>query len=200
MLCYCIHFRFIQVSPNWGVTALHGVRTTKICRTVINVSMVERTLRQALREMRALAGSTLPAQCRHTPTRTRASVQHLPAAATRVRRAPLQAARRGAPLCRIASSPGPSSDSLDEQPTGVVGLERRINEAVVSSTVRASCRTESEHFLVLTHRPLSTGPHPPRSSCSTRCTQRGRTPGSTCWRPSRGCPTSVRAFASSSPP
>ena len=110
--------------------------------------------------MRALAGSALPAQCRHTPARTRSFVQHLPAAAARVRRAPLQAARRGAPLCRIASSPGPSSDSLDEQPTGVVGLERRINEAVVSSTVRASCRTEREHFLLLTHRPSLHRPTP----------------------------------------
>ena len=83
------------------------------------------------KQMHALAGSALPAQCHRTAARPRAPAQ-------RVSRALQQAQRRAAPLCRISSSPaGPSSNNADDQPTGVVGLERRINEAVVSSTVRA---------------------------------------------------------------
>jgi hypothetical protein len=104
--------------------------------------------------MRALAASALPAQCHHTPVRTRAPAQ-------RVSRTRLQAQRR-APLCRISSAPtGPSSDSADDQPTGVVSLERRINEAVVSSTVRASALAVRAHFLV-DSPPLSPRPTPPQ--------------------------------------
>jgi hypothetical protein len=81
--------------------------------------------------MHALSGRSLAP--RYTPPRLSAS--RAPALSSQRAQSPLQRSRVRA---RVASTP-PQTEAQEEQPGGLIGLERAINHAVVDSTVRAGC-------------------------------------------------------------
>ena len=129
--------------------------------------------------MHALSGRSLAP--RYAPPRL--SAARAPALSLQRAQLPLQRSRVRA--C-VASTPPQTEAAQEEQPGGLVGLERAINHAVVDSTVRASCGPLTPRELTV----LSVGLT--RCCCSTRSMQRGPTRASTCWRPSPACHTSVR--------
>jgi hypothetical protein len=139
--------------------------------------------------MHVLPGLALP---RARPGRTAHGSAHASARSHVVTTAQSRGAGRRHPhlACNVASSaPQSSSDTDGEQPGGIVATERRINEAVVSSTVRLP-----RGFIPCMREPTLTLSAAARCSCSTRCMQTDHTRVSMCWRPSHACPTSVRLW------